>query len=417
MLFGKLAGRKGRCYLVAPVRSVGVVLASVVAGCAVARAGLAPVPAAPTAARPESLRVTVVYPAPTDVLQSHDSAFLFGAVRGGRGPVALGVNGQAVPVQPDGGWIAWVPLPDDSVAPCLLAATAGPDSSRTIFTARIAPRFHPPPSRAAWIDTTSYAPVGSLALPAGEGILLSVQAAPGASVHLVLPWGSSVPLVPDTLPAEPAWGVRAFDADTAAYRLPPGVGRYTGWLPAGAVRRRPHGLRRARRGGWGRHRHRALAADDHDGRHDVPAGRGPERRHGSYRDDRQRDPRAGRAPWHLQLVLPDRDGGGRVRPLERSGATAAVARRRRMGERDRRRGARAGDATASRSGGLRAPRVRTEVGDPAGAAADARPIPGHRAGSERDLAPVRRRVRHQLDAVRRHRPVGHTSALRAAGRR
>src|SRR2546421_8149144 len=30
---------KGRCYLVAPVRSVGVVLASVVAGCAVARAG------------------------------------------------------------------------------------------------------------------------------------------------------------------------------------------------------------------------------------------------------------------------------------------------------------------------------------------------------------------------------------------
>jgi len=117
------------------VRSVGVVLASVVAGCAVARAGLAPVPAAPTAARPESLRVTVVYPAPTDVLQSHDSAFLFGAVRGARGPVALGVNGQAVPVQPDGGWIAWVPLPDDSVAPFLLAATAGPDSSRTIFTA------------------------------------------------------------------------------------------------------------------------------------------------------------------------------------------------------------------------------------------------------------------------------------------
>src|SRR5437763_1113772 len=89
--------------------------------------------------------------------------------------------------------------------------------------------------RAAWIDTTSFAPVGSLALPAGEGILLSVQAAPGASLHLVLPWGSSVPLVPDTLPAEPAWGVRAFVADTAAYRLPPGVGRYTGWLPARAL--------------------------------------------------------------------------------------------------------------------------------------------------------------------------------------
>ncbi|HEY6157237.1 MAG TPA: N-acetylmuramoyl-L-alanine amidase [Gemmatimonadales bacterium] len=217
------------------MRSVGVVLASVVAGCAVSRAGRAPVPAAAGAAPSESLRVTVVYPAPTDVLESHDSAFLFGAVRGARGPVHLGINGQSVPVLPDGGWIAWVPLPDDTVAPFLVAATAGPDSSRTVVTAHIAPRFHPPPGRAAWIDTTSFMPVGTLALPAGEGVLLSVQAAPGASLRLVLPWGASVPLVPDTLPAEPAWSVRAFVADTAAYRLPPAPGRYLGWLPAGAM--------------------------------------------------------------------------------------------------------------------------------------------------------------------------------------
>jgi len=214
-----------------------VVLWSVVAGCAVSRAGSAPVPAAAGAgaAPSESLHVTVAYPAPTDVLESHDSAFLFGAVRGARGPVHLGINGQSVPVLPDGGWIAWVPLPDDTVAPFLLAATAGPDSSRTVVTAHIAPRFHPPPGRAAWIDTTSFMPVGTLGLPAGEGVLLSVQAAPGASLRLVLPWGSSVPLVPDTLPAEPAWSVRAFVADTAAYRLPPAPGRYLGWLPAGAM--------------------------------------------------------------------------------------------------------------------------------------------------------------------------------------
>jgi len=212
-----------------------VVLASVVAGCAVSRAGSAPVPAAPAPPRAESLHVSVVYPAPTDVVQSHDSAFLFGAVRGARGAVRLGVDGQSVPVLPGGGWIAWVPLPDDTVATFLLAATAGPDSSRTVFTAHIAPRFHPPPGRAAWIDTTSFAPTGALALPAGEGILLSVQAAPGASVRLVLPWGSSVPLVPDSLPGEPAWSVRAFVADTAAYRLPPAVGRYAGWLPAAGL--------------------------------------------------------------------------------------------------------------------------------------------------------------------------------------
>jgi len=212
-----------------------VVLASVVAGCAVSRAGSAPVSAAPPPARPESLYVSVAYPAPTDVVQWHDSAFLFGAVRGARGAVHLGVNGQSVPVLPGGGWIAWVPLPDDTVATFLLAATAGPDSSRTLLTAHIAPRFHPPPGRVAWIDTTSFAPTGALALPAGEGILLSVQAAPGASVRLVLPWGSSVPLVPDTLPGEPAWRVRAFVADTAAYRLPPVMGRYAGWLPAAAL--------------------------------------------------------------------------------------------------------------------------------------------------------------------------------------
>jgi len=217
------------------VRSVGVVLWSVVAGCAVSRAGSAPVPAAAPAAPSESLHVTVAYPAPTDVLQSHDSAFLFGAVRGARGPVHLGINGQSVPVLPDGGWIAWLPLPDDTVAPFLLAATAGPDSSRTVVTARIAPRFRPSPGRAAWIDTTSFMPMGTLALPAGEGVLLSVQAAPGASLRLVLPWGASVPLVPDTLPAEPAWSVRAFVADTAAYRLPPAAGRYLGWLPAAAL--------------------------------------------------------------------------------------------------------------------------------------------------------------------------------------
>lgn len=205
-----------------------MVLASVVAGCAVPRAGPPPVPAGP-------LTITVAYPAPTDVLQSHDSAFLFGAVRGARGPVHLGINGQSVPVLPDGGWIAWLPLPDDTVAPFLLAATAGPDSSRTVITAHIAPHFHPPPGRAAWIDTTSFMPVGTLALPAGEGILLSVQAAPGASLRLVLPWGSSVPLVPDSLPAEPAWSVRAFVADTAAHRLPPEAGRYLGWLPAAAL--------------------------------------------------------------------------------------------------------------------------------------------------------------------------------------
>ncbi len=209
-------------------------------GCAaVPRAGTAPIPAgappAPGVVKRDSLRIDVVYPATTDVLQSHDSAFLFGAVRGATGPVHLGINGRSVPVLANGAWIAWLPLPEDTVAQFLLAATAGADSSRTLFTARVAPQFRPPPGRPAWIDTTSFLPAGSLALPVGEGVVVSVHAAPGASVRLMLPWASSIALVPDTLPAEPPWGVRAFVLDSAAYHQAPAEGRYVGWLPAAAL--------------------------------------------------------------------------------------------------------------------------------------------------------------------------------------
>ena len=217
-----------------------MVLVSVLTGCAVARTATAPVAggALPSPAAPgrDSLHVTVVYPAVTDIIQSYDSAFLFGSVRGGSGgPVHLGINGQSLPVLPDGAWIAWLPLPEDTVARFLIAATGGPDSSRFVYTARIAPQFRPPSGRPVWIDTTSFTPAGTVALPVGEGIPLSVQVTPGASVRLLLPWGSSVPLVPDTLPAELPGGVRAFVIDTAPRRRVPTAGRYVGWLPAAAL--------------------------------------------------------------------------------------------------------------------------------------------------------------------------------------
>src|SRR2546427_8838555 len=121
-----------------------MLLASVVTGCAVPRSGTAPVSGgalpAPTAPVRDSLRIAVVYPAVTDVIQSHDSAFLFGAVRGARGAVHLGVNGQSVPVLANGAWIAWLPLPDDTVVHYLIAATAGARPPRLAFYPP-----HPPP--------------------------------------------------------------------------------------------------------------------------------------------------------------------------------------------------------------------------------------------------------------------------------
>ena len=203
-------------------------------GCATSRTGVAP--ARPTTAPARApLQLSIVYPGPTDVVQAHDSCFLFGAVRGGAGPVTLSVNGTPVRVFANGAWIAWLPLPDDTLAVFRLVARADGDSALQDWTARIAPRFRPPAGRAAWIDTTSFAPAGTVALPLGEGIRLAVRAAPGATVWLRLPWGAAIPFLPDTLPAEPAWGVRAFATVTAAYRLPPAADRYVAWLPAAAL--------------------------------------------------------------------------------------------------------------------------------------------------------------------------------------
>ena len=190
----------------------------------------APPAAAPAPVPAPALRISVVYPKATDVVQSRDSAFLFGSI--GRGDASLTVNGAAVAVHPNGAWIAWVPLPDDTIAPFRLVATVRGDTQAVDVTARIVARFHPPAGRAAWIDTTSFAPLGVLALPPGEGVRLAVRAAPGATVRLRTPSGTVVPLVRDPLPGEPAWGERAFGTVPAGLRVPASPDRYVGWLPA-----------------------------------------------------------------------------------------------------------------------------------------------------------------------------------------
>ena len=191
-------------------------------------------PSSPASPVREPLRITIVYPDTADPIQARDSSFLFGNVGRGRGDVALTIDGRPVTVHPNGAWLAWIPLPDDTLARLHFVARAGVGSElqETTFVARIARGFQPPPDAPAWIDTTSFAPTDTLIFPAGEGIRLSVRAVPGALVRLRVEGGPTIPFVPDTLPDEPAWGVRAFGTDTATYRLPPAAGRYVGYLPA-----------------------------------------------------------------------------------------------------------------------------------------------------------------------------------------
>jgi len=184
----------------------------------------------------EPLHITVVYPDTAEPIQALDSSFLFGSVGRGRGDVALAINGFPVRVSPHGTWLAWIPLPADSVARFQIVARAGAgtEQQETTFVARVAQPFRPPAGAPVWVDTTSFAPADSLVFPAGEGVRLAVRATPGARVRLRMEGNpqDEVWFVPDTLPDEPSWGIRAFGTDTATYRLPPARDRYVAWIPA-----------------------------------------------------------------------------------------------------------------------------------------------------------------------------------------
>jgi len=175
------------------------------------------------------LRLTVTYPAAADTVQPTDSEFILGGT--GTADARLSVAGVPVPVAPSGGWIAWIPLPDDTAYVVPIVARAGADSQLLEWRVHIAPRFHPP-ATAAWVDSNSFEPAGTLRWPAGEGMRIAVRAAPGSIVRLKLRSGTTVPLVPDPLPEEPPWGIRAFGTDTQALHLAARGDRYVGWLAA-----------------------------------------------------------------------------------------------------------------------------------------------------------------------------------------
>ncbi len=158
-------------------------------------------------------------------IQARDSTFIFGSV--GRTDAVLTLNGRRIPVYPTGGWIAWVALPDDSVATFDLVAAAGADTARLTYVARVNRGFTPAIA-AAWIDTTSFRPSGDRWIQPGEGLRLSVRAAPGATVRTIAPSGDTIPFIEDQAPADLPWGQIAFGTTSPPVR-PPISGRYVTW--------------------------------------------------------------------------------------------------------------------------------------------------------------------------------------------
>lgn len=155
-----------------------------------------------------NLTIQVAYPAAGSAIDAGDSTFLFGTV--GDSAAKFTIAGQSVAVAPNGAWLAWIAIPRDSSFVLALVAKRGADSS----TASL------PLSRAgwvresgAWVDPKSLAPNGEVWAPQGEPLALSVRAAPGSLVHLLLPNGAVLRFAADSTAAPVSEGLRNFDRD------------------------------------------------------------------------------------------------------------------------------------------------------------------------------------------------------------
>ncbi len=174
------------------------------------------------------LDLTVVYPAKGDVVSAGEWSFLFGST--GTGDARLTINGDSVKVWPNGAFLAWLRFPPDSVmAFNLVAVRAGGARDSMTYRVRRAPRAAPQ-TTPLWIDTLSFRPQGRVWWPADEYLPLSVRAAEGSEVRLVLPDGAVVPLANSVGYDDVSWGVRAFDRDTASLARSVRADRYVGVL-------------------------------------------------------------------------------------------------------------------------------------------------------------------------------------------
>jgi N-acetylmuramoyl-L-alanine amidase len=125
------------------------------------------------------LQINVVYPKPEQLLTVRDSNFIFGNV--GTGSAALRINGVAVPVWPNGAFMAWLPVPPDSAPHYELLARNGTESARLVLPVKIPP--HPDTTHREKLvgDTLQPAPSADTLVPV-PGNVYVMLGAPGSTV-------------------------------------------------------------------------------------------------------------------------------------------------------------------------------------------------------------------------------------------
>ncbi|HEY8793453.1 MAG TPA: N-acetylmuramoyl-L-alanine amidase [Gemmatimonadaceae bacterium] len=128
-----------------------------------------------------ALKPTVVYPVANSFVEARDSNFIFGSV--GNGRAQLWINGAAVPVSPNGAFLAWLPVPAVDSPRYEIVAVAGTDTARLEHPVRL----RPPVLKLATdgplaYDTASLSPGSRLALRDDDTVRVTVRSAPNASV-------------------------------------------------------------------------------------------------------------------------------------------------------------------------------------------------------------------------------------------
>ena len=124
---------------------------------------LPPIP--PDTTGPLAIALTV--PRPNQAIDA-DSNFIFGVV--GRGDATLAINGVAVPVAPNGAFLAFLPVPRGDAPAYQLIASRGPDTARlTVPIRRAVPRTPLPLDDRLTIDSASVTPRAPASVSATAG--------------------------------------------------------------------------------------------------------------------------------------------------------------------------------------------------------------------------------------------------------
>ena len=171
----------------------------VTTGCATTTPVAPTTPEVPVPGTPEARRTAALPPIPTvdgplqldigyppeEASIASDSNFIFGSTGSGR--AQLTINGHAVDVAPNGGFLAFIPVPPDGVY--RLNATKDGE------TAALERTINVPGDAASVTGITGAFPTGPLAVRRGETIEIGFRAPAGVRAAVLLPDGRRVPLV------------------------------------------------------------------------------------------------------------------------------------------------------------------------------------------------------------------------------